>query len=782
MASTILYPPLMKVYQKTFIKGGEIEVYFAISPYNSEAQLSNKVIVSVVSANTNQSMISKSINPNGLLLKSYSKLSNPLDDYKYFITLSYNDFDKPLEINQYYKVQIRFVSASENNSLINSSQLTGDWMLQHSNNYSQVSTATLIRNISYPTLQLFNSIVENGYYQEKDLPILNGELKFLDDNETDLLNSYQINIYKIDSSFEYLQEGEKIIDFKDMTLDTIKDSEKLKLQVENGVQLVYQTDTLLTSFDSPNILNHKITKLLLPNNYYLVVVKYTTLTGYEKTDSFKVKLAQSLKSIYGSVIAENDNERGAVRLTINMSDSYMLNNKGPYTAMDGILTIKRASSEDNFSNWIQVGSLRLSWIESLKNYIWEDFTAESNIIYKYWLQFKDTKRNVLYSPLISDNIALMLDDMFLLGDGLLYKNQFNPTISNFKITTTDAVTATLGGKYPYIRRNGDNYYKTFNLGGLISIESEPSETIYKTNIKSKSVMPASIAEKVIKNISSFEEAKKFNIDFTNARFKVRVIRLSDELKEQKLIWKIHFKNKHILELEKKEKADSLMNYHYDESGVRLAYGQIAYGRDIIFTPLREHGKTSSENFIIDYIEYVNHRVDIPLKLNLWDGLSTSTKMLVTSEIYSPSIYLTHQNDFKTLAELYIEYNTTEDYIFEKFYRDRVMKFLTDGKPKLFKSPTEGNIIVSLTNVQFTPNAQLGRQIYSFTATATEIDEFNYDNLLKYNIIDKKKAENTYYVLNAENYNSEDSSVLVQPSRVIQDTDPYTLLLNELKEG
>jgi hypothetical protein len=44
-----------------------------------------------------------------------------------------------------------------------------------------------------------------------------------------------------------------------------------------------------------------------------------------------------------------------------------------------------------------------------------------------------------------------------------------------------------------------------------------------------------------------------------------------------------------------------------------------------------------------------------------------------------------------------------DYIFEKQYRDKAIEFLMDGKPKLFKSFTEGNMIVALTAVSFTPN-------------------------------------------------------------------------------
>jgi hypothetical protein len=44
-----------------------------------------------------------------------------------------------------------------------------------------------------------------------------------------------------------------------------------------------------------------------------------------------------------------------------------------------------------------------------------------------------------------------------------------------------------------------------------------------------------------------------------------------------------------------------------------------------------------------------------------------------------------------------------DIIKEKLYRQIVTEFLEDGEIKLFKSPTEGNVLVHLGQVTFTPN-------------------------------------------------------------------------------
>ena len=72
---------------------------------------------------------------------------------------------------------------------------------------------------------------------------------------------------------------------------------------------------------------------------------------------------------------------------------------------------------------------------------------------------------------------------------------------------------------------------------------------------------------------------------------------------------------------------------------------------------------------------------------------------------------------------------------ERLYREKVEEFLNDGNLKLFKSPTEGNFIISLINVTFSPNQQLGRMLASFTSTAYEMMQYSIDNIYKSKIMD-----------------------------------------------
>lgn len=71
---------------------------------------------------------------------------------------------------------------------------------------------------------------------------------------------------------------------------------------------------------------------------------------------------------------------------------------------------------------------------------------------------------------------------------------------------------------------------------------------------------------------------------------------------------------------------------------------------------------------------------------------------------------------------------------ERHFKLKVLEWLTNGKPKLFKSPIEGNYIVRLLNVTMTPSDQVGRMLHTFNSSAYEIDDLNWENMKKYQFI------------------------------------------------
>lgn len=77
-----------------------------------------------------------------------------------------------------------------------------------------------------------------------------------------------------------------------------------------------------------------------------------------------------------------------------------------------------------------------------------------------------------------------------------------------------------------------------------------------------------------------------------------------------------------------------------------------------------------------------------------------------------------------------------DYFWEREFREELIKWLNDGEPKLYKSKTEGSMVVMLTDVNLTPNATLSRMIWNFTATVYEVaDATSLETLASLGIID-----------------------------------------------
>lgn len=94
------------------------------------------------------------------------------------------------------------------------------------------------------------------------------------------------------------------------------------------------------------------------------------------------------------------------------------------------------------------------------------------------------------------------------------------------------------------------------------------------------------------------------------------------------------------------------------------------------------------------------------------------------------------SEIKTNETPSISFDLLDDNIYiERKFREKAEEFINEFNYKLYRSPTEGNIVIGLMNMSMTPNDSLGRMIYSFTATAYEVLENTIGNLDEYGIID-----------------------------------------------
>ena len=86
--------------------------------------------------------------------------------------------------------------------------------------------------------------------------------------------------------------------------------------------------------------------------------------------------------------------------------------------------------------------------------------------------------------------------------------------------------------------------------------------------------------------------------------------------------------------------------------------------------------------------------------------------------------------------------TANNFISERTFKLTVLEWLNNGKPKLFRSPGEGNYLVRLMNASLSPTDSLSRMLHTFTCTAYEINNSELTTLAEYQIYDRSLTNET----------------------------------------
>lgn len=180
-------------------------------------------------------------------------------------------------------------------------------------------------------------------------------------------------------------------------------------------------------------------------------------------------------------------------------------------------------------------------------------------------------------------------------------------------------------------------------------------------------------------------------------------------------------------------------YPFMKRGAAVNYKTFSIGGTIswegdIFEDIANNDLTSllqhSKNESFDFPSY-----DVDFARHLFAGIGE----LFTSDAVA--------NEYRNLKG--DNYNNHQDFTIERLFREAVLEYLTDGEVKLFRSPSEGNILIKLTDVSLSPKQELGRLLYTLSATATEIDECTIDNYVLYDIFrnnrDGRSNANSYII-------------------------------------
>ena len=186
---------------------------------------------------------------------------------------------------------------------------------------------------------------------------------------------------------------------------------------------------------------------------YTIELTYTTKHGYTPEDPLTTSIAAAsfnevttlgtLSSVYPPKVNIED---GAIELTF---DSF------------GTCRLQRASEYTNYKIWSDIANLT----SSSEATIIQDILLEGKGRYKYRLFKKKEDAETQDSKQELNTIEMHYDDIFISDKDYMFALRYNPKISSLKWVTQDSITNTLGGKYPFIRRNGDQFYKQFSISG-----------------------------------------------------------------------------------------------------------------------------------------------------------------------------------------------------------------------------------------------------------------------------------------------------------------------------
>ena len=558
-----LYPPVVPDTMPAFLNNGPCPIGFSIPIYNSIEDINkNLVQISIVDLNKNISALSENLYPSGIKITNMQSIEGSYG-YNYIVLINPSDLKNGFELNHFYKVQLRFTKKD----VIKFEKITEEnsWFENHLLDFSEWSKACVIKPISSPSLTL-NNFSEVGQQTSEIMlsnPLIDviGKITFESKEETEYLKSYNVKIL----------DGET-------------------------QEVLFNSDDIYPI--AKNEFNYTLPYGLIDGNTYFLQLSYTTNNLYQNNKKFKFIVIEyyGTDTLNAAISTEPNPENGTIkiRITSTVGENFL-----------GSFTIRRTSSESNFSFWEDIKTVSYTTGTQL-NYEWQDRTIQSGVFYKYCVQKRNS--NGIRGPIVrpqdsggDEYVICDFEDMFLTTASQQLNIKFNPTLGDFKYNVTESQQITIGSKYPYVKRNADNYFRTFSIGGLISSFIDSSDWYIPS----------------VKNASNDYESQVTGGELKNFTSKKEIYNNNADLYEQ-------------------------------------------YNKD---------------NNISDY----------------------------------------------------------NDYIYERKFREKVYDFLYKNDVKLFRSSTQGNILVKLMNISFQPMDGLSRRLYSFTATAVEIDQANLSNYDKYNI-------------------------------------------------
>ena len=450
------------------------------------------------------------------------------------VTFDFSSEDK-LVVGQFYRIQIAFVDS--------------EGVLGY------FSTVGVVKYTGYPTISIVGTEIDKTNIHSYDYV---GKYEQTMD-PTEKLYSSQLVLYDYNGKI-VLDSGEIV---HSVLNDTLPNQALELFQFDQDLEFnqIYYLQLTMTT----------INKLVVHSPRYKIMQRENTDMVFDETRNLKVR-------------ATSDFEEGNATITLYTTAKDI-------EVITGTFILSRTEAIPPY-HWRKIHNflVRAGKVTEIK---FKDYTVEQGKTYIYSVQ-QYNNSGVYSGRILSNEIYVNFEDMFLLDGKRQLKIRFNPKVSSMKNNILETKTNTIGSKYPFITRNGHVNHKEFALSGLVSYQMDKNST--------------------------FIDWKKLNLE-------------------------------------------------------------------TVPTPGNEKEH-----------EYIVHS------------------------------------------------NLTSDNIFaERIFKLEVLEWLNDGKPKILKTPTEGNYIVRIMGVTMAPNDTLGRMLHTFNCTATEIAPFEYKSLDKFNFIEIQDLDKTVTV-------------------------------------
>ena len=536
-------------------------------------------------------------------------------------------------------------------------------------------------------------------------------------------NASDANIFSNEIVGEYIQDtstgdsSEKVYSYSFQLYD--KDGNILD---ETGTQLHNSSADTRSNASTDVFTSYKE---LDENEFYYVVYNVTTINGLKiSSPMYQVIAAESINPqddialIVSNGLEENFYEKqnniiwapweeGLIKIYPDLNDN--ITQGGIYKTITGNFVILRASSKDNFKTWQEIRRFRLKNEIPYTKVIY-DYTVEQGITYRYAIQQYNRqqfyskkiyayKRDPNTGEILENNgvkifndIKADFEDMFLYDGTRQLKIRFNPKVNSFKNSLQEQKIDTIGSKHPFIFRNGNICYKEFPISGLISFQQDNARLFITNEDYTQMALNRFNHDNDIRDINNYQP------------FYVQVLtkeEINACIKSNVDLYLYAYDEKNNISMH--ETNNDLQN----NIKIKKVYEKINNSQDVLY--YFQHGYAIYKKQIGITDSITGNRINTN-----YTALSSSTKTdLVSENIMS-----------------------------ERYFKLLVLDWLTDGKPKLFRSPTEGNYIVRLLNVNLTPKTEIGRMIHEFNCTAYEVADFDYNSLKELGLLKIQAPDET----------------------------------------